>query len=181
MQTSCLSAIRNSRTVSSVRRCKLFRMWLMDLPRYINFSTLSKLDLFHWQYGSLISRIFLCHEKRFHTMELDKTTEIGSSIPDLFLKCFQNISILRKRSNFFNDKPISGVIMGLFSAKIKRNTRVNVAQPLLWYGVVYARIRLSAASRSLHRGSHATQDTCFCAFILGGSLMSSPIIKNGAQ
>ena len=56
--------------------------------------------------------------------------------------------------------------MGPISAKIKRNTRVNATQPLLWYGVVYARIRLSAASRSLHRGSHATQDTCFCDLFL---------------
>ena len=45
------------------------------------------------QYGSFSSsRIY------FHTMELDKTMEIKFS--NLFLQCFQNVSILWKRPNF---------------------------------------------------------------------------------
>ena len=46
------------------------------------------------QYGSFISRIFPYHGKHLHTMELDKTMDIGFS--NLFLQYFQNICILWK-------------------------------------------------------------------------------------
>ena len=55
---------------------------------------LEKLDL--PQYGSFTSRIFPYYGKHFHTVELDKTMEIGFS--NLFLQYFPNISILWKRS-----------------------------------------------------------------------------------
>ena len=41
------------------------------------------------QNGTFISRIFPYHRKHFHTLELDKTMEIGFS--NLFLQYFQNV------------------------------------------------------------------------------------------
>ena len=66
--------------------------------------TLEKLDLFHSmealfpEFFQIISRIFSYHGQHFHTMELNKTMEIGFSI--IFLQYFQNTSVLWKRSNF---------------------------------------------------------------------------------
>ena len=66
--------------------------------------TLENLDLFHSmealfpQFFQIISIIFSYHGQHFHTMELNKTMEIGFSI--IFLQYFQNTSVLWRRSNF---------------------------------------------------------------------------------
>ena len=58
-------------------------------------TALEKLDLFHGmevlfpEYLQSISRIFPYHGKHFHTMELDKTMEIG--FPNLFLQYFHTV------------------------------------------------------------------------------------------
>ena len=57
------------------------------------------MELLFPEYFQSISRIFPYHGKHFHTVELDKTMEIGFS--NLFLQYFQNISILWERSIFF--------------------------------------------------------------------------------
>ena len=69
----------------------------------------------HSQNGSFIIRsksiIFSYHRKHFHTMEFDKTMEIGFS--NLFLQYFENISILWRRSNFpVTMKYLTGVSSG---------------------------------------------------------------------
>ena len=62
-------------------------------------------------------RVFPYHEKHFHTMELDKTVEIGFS--NLSLQYFQNISIPWKDVQFF---PLSVLY---FSGKQNRSCEVD--------------------------------------------------------
>ena len=61
---------------------------------------LHRMEVLFPEYFQSISRIFPNHGEHFHTMELDKTIEIG----------FLNISILWKRSNFSRVEPLSGTL-----------------------------------------------------------------------